>query len=374
MTVTRSKALIAAVLTVAVAATACAPPQNQTPEEVVAGIIEHVERIRGHAFTTDPVVEFLDPATFEADVLASLAAEEPDIAPDETAFTALDWIDASQDLITEYRRTYGGGVVGYYDPVDGTLKVRGTKLTAYRREVIAHELTHALDDQIFDLSGLDSVGLLDADYLSKLIAIEGSAERVRSRYAKTFTPVETLQSLQEQLNAGGDPDMLTIPITLLTLTSAPYLRGAKFQDQLVATLGNPAGPDQSLTRYPANTEQGFDTAKYLADEQADTLPAPPTDAGAPAVRSGEFGPLLMTLVLREGIVLDQVDPLTTGWDGGTYTSWESTTGACIRVDTRWDTAGEASAVTAALNTWGSRHSGTVVESITPTDVRLTRCD
>ena len=92
------------------------------------------------------------------------------------------------------------------------------------------------------------------------------------------------------------------------------------------------------------------------------------------MRSGEFGPLLLSLVLREGIVLDALDPLTEGWDGGSYTSWESTTGACIRVDTRWDTAGDASALADALDAWGSRHAGTIVESPSPTDVRLTRCD
>ena len=154
-----SIALVGAVLAVALAAAGCVPPPEQTPQEAVASIVEQVEQIRGHEFVTDPVVQFVDPSTFEADVLASLAAEEPDIAPDETAFVALDWLDGSQDLITEYRKTYGGGVVGYYDPTDGTLKVRGTKITPYRREVIAHELTHALDDQIFDLSDLDSASM-----------------------------------------------------------------------------------------------------------------------------------------------------------------------------------------------------------------------
>lgn len=366
--------LAAALLAVILIAAGCVPPPEQTPQEAVAGIVERVEQIRGHEFVTDPVVQFVDPSTFEADVLASLAAEEPAIAPDETAFVALDWIDDSQDLITEYRKAYGGGVVGYYDPADSTLKVRGTNLTPYRREVIAHELTHALDDQIFDLSDLDSDGLLDADYLSKLVAIEGSAERVRSRYAQSFSPLETLQSLQEQLNAGSNPELLTIPITLLTLTSAPYLRGAQFQNELVSAMGNPSGPDESLTRYPANTEQAFETGKYLLDEQADDLPAPPTESGAAAVRSGEFGPLLLSLVLREGLVLDTLDPLTAGWDGGSYTSWESTTGSCIRVDTRWDTPGDASAMTNALSMWGSLHAGTIVESPGPSDVRMTRCD
>ena len=363
---------VACVAALAALMAACTPAPT-TPAQQVEEIVAFVERTRGHEFVTEPVVQFLDPATFEADVLANLAAEEPAIAPDATAFTALDWIDASQDLITEYRRTYGGGVVGYYDPADGTLKVRGTELTPYRREVIAHELTHALDDQAHDLSDLDSEGLLDAGYLSELVAIEGSAERVRAQYAASLSSFEALQSLLEQLDAGGDPELLTIPITLLTLTSAPYLRGAEFQGDLVAALGNPAGPDQSLTRYPANTEQAFDTDKYLSEESAIAVAAPPTDSGAPVVRSGEFGPLLLSLVLREGIVLNELDALTDGWNGGSYTSWESTSGACIRVDTTWDTAVDAAGIADALLDWGARHAGTTV-ALTGTDVRFTRCD
>ncbi len=359
-------------LAVAALVGACTPAPS-TPQEQVDAIVEFVERTRGHDFVEDPVVEFVDPATFEADVLANLAAEEASIAPDGTAFTALDWIDASQDLITEYRKAYGGGVVGYYDPSDGTLRVRGTELTPYRREVIAHELTHALDDQIHDLSDLESEGLLDAGYLSQLVAIEGSAERVRTRYFDSHTPFEALESLAEQLSASDDPELLTIPIALLTITSAPYLRGADFQREIVRVLGNPAGPDQTLTRYPANTEQAFDTDKYLADEPAVDVPAPPTDLGLPVVRSGEFGPLLLSLVLREGIVLNEVDPLTEAWAGGSYTTWEATTGACIRVDTVWDSGADAAAMGAALQEWGTRHPGAQVE-VLGTGVRLTRCD
>jgi len=232
------------------------PARRLDPEQVQA-LIAFVEAVRGHDFVTEPVVEFVDPATFEADVLANLAAEEPGIAPDEAAFLALDWIDASQDLVTEYRKAYGGGVVGYYDPVSDVLKVRGTSLTPYRREVIAHELTHALDDQIHDLSTLSSEGLLDAQYLSKLVAIEGSAERIRSAYYNSLSPLEKAQSLQVQLNAGSDPGLLTIPITLLTLTSAPYLRGLTFQNQMVAALGNPAGPDQTPHPLPGQHRTGL---------------------------------------------------------------------------------------------------------------------
>ncbi len=36
-----------------------APAPPQSPEVVVAGIIEQVERLRGHEFASDPTVEFV---------------------------------------------------------------------------------------------------------------------------------------------------------------------------------------------------------------------------------------------------------------------------------------------------------------------------
>jgi hypothetical protein len=252
--------------------------------------------------------------------------------------------------------------------------VRGTDLSPYRREVIAHELTHALDDQVHDLGDIEPDGLLDSEYLAALIAIEGSAELVRSRYFDSLSPLEQAQSIQEQLNAGSGTGLFDVPVAILTLSSSPYLRGVAFQRQMVGALGNPAGPDLSLTRYPANTEQGFDTAKYLADEPEVPVPAPPTEGAAPVVRSGGFGPFLLSMVLREGVVLDTLDPLTAGWAGGAYTSWEAAGDDCIRVDSAWDSTAEAADMAAALSGWGSLHPGAVVEMPTSSSVRLTRCD
>ena len=369
-----SRAAVAVLAALTALAASCTTTPPGTPEEQVDDLVAFVEHSRGHDFVTDPAVQFVDPATFEADVLANLAAEEAGIAPDESAFVALDWIDETEDLVAEYRAVYGGGVVGYYDPADGTLKVRGTTLSPYRREVIAHELTHALDDQVHDLGDIEPDGLLDTDHLAALIAIEGSAELVRSRYFDSLSPLEQAQSLQEQLNAGSGPGLLEVPVAILTLSSSPYLRGVAFQRQLVGALGNPAGPDLSLTRYPDNTEEGFDTAKYLAGEPEVPVPAPPTEGGAPVVRSGGFGPFLLSMVLREGVVLDTLDPLTAGWAGGAYTTWEAAGDDCIRVDTAWDSAADAADIAAALSGWGSLHAGAVVEMPTSGTVRLTRCD
>ncbi len=166
--------------TLAVVSGCTAPPV--TPEQQVDQIVQFVEAARGHEFVTPPVVEFLSEADFRAEVLASLDAAKPGVDADEVAFTALGWIQPGVSLWEQYQIAFGGGVVGFYDPITEELKVRGTELTPYRREVIAHELTHALDDQLFDLSDIDSDGLIDEGYLAALVAIEGSASEVQRKY------------------------------------------------------------------------------------------------------------------------------------------------------------------------------------------------
>ena len=362
-------ALAAVGASIAVVGGCSAPPA--TPQQQIDQIVQFVETARGHQFVTPPVVEFLSDADFRAEVLASLDAAEPGVDADEVAFTALGWISPGESLWDEYRIAFGGGVVGFYDPVTKELKVRGTDMTPYRREVIAHELTHALDDQLFDLSDAESDGLVDEDHVAALVAIEGSASEVQRRYVDSMSDLERFQDLAEQLQLGSDPALLEGPVTLLTLTSAPYLRGAIFQDQLIAALGNPAGPDLSLTRYPATTEQAFDTARFLADEPAVAVPLPPADG--PVVRSGPFGQFMTTLLLREGLALDAVDLATVGWAGDAYVTWTDGTTDCLRLDTRMDTADRVTALAGALTKWAGRHPGAAIEMTAPDTVRLTSC-
>ena len=347
------------------------PPPAPTPEQQVDQIASFVEAARGHTFTTRPAVEFLSDAAFRADVLANLDASATDVEADDVAFTALGWIAPDQDLFELYKIAFGGGVVGFYDPTTKVLEVRGTDLTPYRREVIAHELTHALDDQVLGLSGLTSTGLVDEHYLAALVAVEGSASKVQQRYVDSMSDLERAQDLIEQLQLSSDPALLTLPITLLTLTSAPYLRGVTFEQDLIDRLGNPAGPDLSLTRLPATTEQAFDTDTYLADQPAVPVATPPADG--PVVTSGPWGQFLLTLLLREGIALDTVDPATHGWAGDAYVTWTSGGQSCLRLDTRMDDPAAASTLEAPLAGWGTRPPGATVVTAAPDTVRLTSC-
>lgn len=347
----------------------CAPSvATLTPQQQVDQIISFVEAKRGHDFVTRPNVEFVPDAIFQQHVLESVEAAEPDLDVDEVAFKALGWLAPADDLFEKYRVAFGGSVVGFYDPVTKVLEVRGDKLTAYRREVVAHELTHALDDQLFDLNESYGPGVLSEAQNSFLVAVEGSAVRVQRAWVASQPATEQLASQLEQLAFPIDPDLLTVPIALLSLSQAPYLQGPEF----IADLGGNPGIDAMFDRYPTTAEQAWDAEKYLSGEGAVPVPTPPADGTV--VASGSWGRFLMTLVLANGVSLDaKVSSTTNGWAGDAFVTWTNGPQSCIRIDTRSDLEPQASSLRSALTTWASASPGATVSAIDSTTTRVTSC-
>ena len=356
-----------ATLTIA-AMSACAPDiASLTPQQQVDQLIAFVEAVRGHSFITRPDVEFVPDATFQQHVLASIDGAGPALHVDEVAFKALGWMDPADDLFEKYKIAFSGTVVGFYDPATKVLEVRGNQLTPYRREVVAHELTHALDDQLFDLNVSKGDGVLSEQQLAFLVGVEGDAVRTQQAYVATLSPIEQVQDVAEQLSFQIDPAITTVPLALLSLSQTPYLQGPQF----VAGLGGNPGIDAMFARFPDTAEQAWDPAKYLAGEEAVPVATPP--ASGAVVNTGSWGRFLMTLLLGGGVNLDaMLDPVTDGWAGDAYVTWTSGATSCIRIDTRSDTSAQSDALRGALTTWAQGH-GALVDAVDATTARVTAC-
>ncbi len=370
----RLRVWAAALLTIGSVLAACTPPPTLTPAQQVDQIIRFVERSRGHNFVTPPVVSFASDTVFRQAVLDNLVAAKPAVDAAEPTFHALGWLGTDRDLYEQYRIAFGGAVVGFYDPSNGVLLVRGTSMTPYRREVIAHELTHALDDQIFGLDETFDDGMLGERTFASLVAIEGSASRVQQAYVASMSGIEQAQDLAEQLSLGADPTLLSVPLALLSFAQAPYLRGPTFIRQAAAALGGgTAGLDAALLRYPATAEQAFDTAAYVANELAVPVATPPVEAGGTPVASGTWGQFLLTMLLRSGLALDSVDPATRGWAGDAYVTWTDGAQSCFRLDVQMDTPQAATTLRTALTSWRNSRPGVTTAELDPVLTRVTAC-
>ena len=144
----------------------CVPPgqtsgtatgSGSLPPDVVA-IAHQVERARGHTFTHLPPATAVSDQEMNRRLLKSFSSTYPRSVYDRrtVAWRTIGVIGPGDDLYRAYRSFATGQVVGYYDPETGELVYRSSgDLGFSERFTLAHELTHALDDQTFDLTRLD---------------------------------------------------------------------------------------------------------------------------------------------------------------------------------------------------------------------------
>jgi hypothetical protein len=268
---------------------------------------------------------------------------------------ALPW---DYDMVGNIRKLMGEQAGGLYDP-DGKIfyvrpdfDIEGP----LGRMILAHEITHALQDQNFDLLGLGIEDATDSDRALAVLAVaEGDATLAMSEHlARYGSPMSLMADLpgmmmmdQQQLNQA--------PLFVQQSLLFPYMQGMNFFTGLggrtrQAPEGrwrpgeSPAWRSQLFLDPPATTEQIMHPEKYLARE----LPAAiaPTDAPTSGVAhvediAGEFG---IAGMLMEALGGDRAYAAAAGWNGDRLRVTEDTAGSGQRTAlwiSRWDTPRDA---------------------------------
>jgi hypothetical protein len=259
-----------------------------------------------------------------------------------------------------------GGIVGFYDPATGELVYIGSGDLGFAETfTLAHELTHAIDDQHFDLTRLDPLvtGCRDEEFQAALGAVEGSAQFFATEVLREFpAPVGA-----DDLDIGGDLSALDdVPPFLLALQLWPYNYGHGF----IIALERRGGLDlvnRALRRFPVSTEQVLHPERYPND-----LPQP-LDVPALEVAGWEdldvmqVGEEWLRAMLELRVDQDTADAASAGWDGGVYRAWTSGAQVAVALRTVWDSPTEARQFHDAIDLW-------IGESDASADVRLENGD
>jgi len=152
-----------------------------------------VQHTRGLRFKHLPKVKAIPDSNFESLLLDTSSDGDGGGPADGQTFLgvmkALGLIDDKVDP-GEVAKKQAGDVVGFYDSHKKILYVRGVSPTPFAKEVLVHELTHALDDQHF---GLDRPEVADAggDAGPAFQAlVEGDALRVEQRWYESRSTEE----------------------------------------------------------------------------------------------------------------------------------------------------------------------------------------
>jgi hypothetical protein len=280
-------ALVALVAIVAIRGQPASPTTYPAQwDSRIAPYAKIAEKQRGLLFKHPVAVRFMPPAEFEKTVTDDEKPNTDDRAEIEH-FTALmrafGLISGDVDLKKAFKDAYGGGTLAYYSFDDKRISVRGETVTPAVRPTLVHELTHALQDQHFDIGDRMQVLAKASDKgpstsaASVLEAInEGDAERVATLYRGTLSPRErTALAASEKAQAReADTRMKGIPKVVLTMISSPYALGQGLVEAVAADGGN-ARVDKLFHDPPTHETALLDPFRVLAGDTGATKVATP---------------------------------------------------------------------------------------------------
>jgi hypothetical protein len=344
-------------------------------------IVHFDEQQRGLQFKHPVEVMFLTPKAFDKLVTTSSASlsakDKAQIADEAASLRALGLIDGSVDLFKQENDLNSGGILAYYDPHDKKVRVKGSDLTPDVRVTLAHELTHALQDQYFDLGREDS--LPDDAQQAFRSVVEGDAVVVQNAYANSMTKAD--QAEYNQAESDGSSAYSKIPDILVAQQLEPYVVGPAFVNALKAHGGEEA-VDEALRHPPASTAALMDIFRYLeqpsstAGSTTTTMAVPKLTQGDKKVDSGDFGALYWYLMLARRLDVHTALKAVDGWAGDSSLTYREPGGrVCVVADYRGRSADDAQTMADALQQWKDVGPDTGATIDTHDDVvHFTSCD
>jgi hypothetical protein len=250
--------------------------------------------------------------------------------------------------------------------------VQGESFAGPERLTFAHEYTHALQDQTYDIeNGLrynEDICQVDTERCAAIQALlEGDASSVEMQWFVNYATQEDQQQVVEFYGSYSSPIYDTAPAFMKEDFIFPYTYGQAFVEKLLSDGGWEA-VDAAYANVPVSTEQILHPEKYPDDtpvvvELPDLLPT--LGDGWSELDSNVMGEWYTYLILAKGVDTSaQIETETAqtaaeGWGGDAYAVYTNdTTGqTALVIDWVWDRERDAGEFTDAFVTYANARFG-----------------
>ena len=270
--------------------------------------------------TKDKVNEFLKKRVKESTTPEEIRAEE--LTLKKFGFVAQDFNleKTTIELLTEQ-------AAAFYDYDKKKLFVTETTSPETQSPVLAHELSHAIADQNYNLAKFIRQGRKNDDGATARLAImEGQATWLMSEYLarKLGQSLKDSPSLVRMMSAltdssGQFPVFDNAPLYLRQTLIFPYTKGMLFQQAVIQRDG--AEGFGEVFRKPAlSTQQILHPEKYFASAEPVTpaLPDPKLPRGFKSVVGGSLGELDHEVLLEQYAGKADAEEIGPHWKGSAF--------------------------------------------------------
>lgn len=350
-------------------------------EEQARAIEAEVSELRGRAFLRPVDVQLADEEDFReyVDRRFAIAYGPGEFEAEEYMAKMLGLVPTDMDLWETTLELLDAQVGGYYDPSQDKFYLMEQfdkpQLTGV---ILAHELTHALDDQLYRMDEtVESLGGNGDAELAYHSVIEGSGTALMTQWQmKKMLAGELSMTDMEGVDLGMEA-MKDLPEFLWKPLLASYVRGQMFLNRttnmMAAQMKAPklADIERAFKTPPSSTEQILHPKKYWDEDEFDAPQAVEVDPaslpeGWELLNENTLGELFLGMVVNPLDERDTIDPenamsvvtiqytndAASGWDGDRYVLLGRGDERVLLAHTVWDDESEAVEFQEALAAMG----------------------
>jgi len=251
------------------------------------------------------------------------------IANEGKVYELLGLVPVGYDYLNNLIKLYTEQLGGYYDTENKRYVMASWLPAAMQMPIAVHELTHALQDQHFDLESLlDEKNDNSDSLLARSSLIEGDATAVMLDYARRIgheRPLAKEGSVSAFMMQNITGAMLTgsvsaAPSAIQAMVIFPYVSGLRFVHTVLKEGGYEA-VNQTFKNLPVSSEQILHPELYLEKKKSFEVPPPPNDSPVPALKfagavyQDRLGEFVVSTLLATYISPLQASTAASGWGG-----------------------------------------------------------
>ncbi len=308
------------------------PPSNDPLVNLIREVTAEVESVRGLRRKSNLKLEILDDKLFAA---ALREKAQKDMTPGLVRAERARWLafglaPAAADPQRIYLDVLDEQVAGFYDPFGRALVVRRNPPESIAlRDVLSHEIEHALQDQNFGFPDLNA--LPDDDQrLARIAVYEGDAMAVMAAVAArhahrpvkasltmTADALRSIDTVQLLKLSGHSEQLINAPAVVREELTLPYLSGLSLVIEAFRRGGWPL-VDRLFAHPPASTHQLLHPEAYFAGEWPAKVATPPAPPGTRVISTGRMGELGARLSLEQCVDPQVIKEFVAHWAGDAY--------------------------------------------------------
>jgi hypothetical protein len=332
---------------------AAASPQPSVPQPTVAALApaqsvllqiqDEVAAIRGLRPRSDVQLQFLDQQALQRYFVQRFNNDYLPIEreSDQKLLTTLGLLSPNESIVQILLDVLQEQVIGVYNEDDKVMYIVNdtNQVGPEEKATFAHEFTHALQDQYFDLRTLAPK---HPDNDDRALALQALIEGDAVLSQRLWSQLRMSQDEINQLGQGGaDSKLFSAPLFVREQLLFPYGDGFNFVRQMYQTSGGHVGVDDVFRNPPDSTEQILHPEKYTAREKPVEVRLADLSAvlgpGWRTIRSNVLGELDTRLILEQLIDRTRAVRGSTGWGGDRWMLLEKDGRQALLIKSVWDT-------------------------------------